>query len=237
MNGTAPAILARLVRRFGLLVLVTVVGAAAGGAYGAIKTPTYEAQSYVVFTADPGETPAAINFAQAYGRIVVGGPILDAAATALGSRTGLSTVTAATSPDAPVVEITATGTEAKRTADVANAVAKALVDYAIARKPETRVSASVLAPATVPAGPSSPKPPLELAVGAAAGLLLGVLAALAGVGRPRRDSTELSTVRDTGHEIVTINVVPAVPALPSAPEDDAPSRIVGRAVVIHRELP
>lgn len=204
MSSTPATILARLVRRFGLLVLVTILGAGAGGIYGAVRTPVYEAQAYVVLTAEPGEPFAAVNFAQAYGRIATNGPVLDAAATALGSRDGLSAVTATTSPDAPVIEITATGAEAVRTAAVANAVAKALADYATGRKAETRVSASVLAPAAVPSAPSSPKPPLELAVGAAAGLLLGGLAALAGVGRARRGTASATAGQDTGQDVVSM---------------------------------
>ena len=202
MNDTPSTILARLVRRFGLLVLLTVLGAGAGGIYGAVKTPAFRAQANVVFTAERGESVAAVSFAQAYGRIVTDGPVAEAAATALGSRAGMANVTAATSPDAPVVEITAVGPDAGRTADVANALAKALVDYATSRKTATRVSASLLTRATTPTVPSSPKPPLELAVGAAAGLLVGGLAALAGVGRIRRDDTATAMARDTSREPV-----------------------------------
>src|SRR5262249_51703497 len=155
-----PDVIRHLVRRFGLLVLLTLVGAVAGGAYGALKTPAYVAQAYVVVTGPAGESPVAVNFAQAYGRIVRTGPVTDRAAAILNSRQGLSQVTASTSPDAPVVEITATGTDAKHTADVANAVAQALVDVANGRKDQTRVTLSVLAAASVPAAPSSPKPPL-----------------------------------------------------------------------------
>src|SRR5712691_7433689 len=168
MKLTSPAILRRLVRRFGLLVLLTLLGATAGGAYGALQKPTYVAQSYVVATGQPGDPPA-VNFAQAYGRIVTTGPVADRAATALGSNRDLSHVTASTSPDTPVIEITATGTDAKRTAAVANAVAQALVDFGATRKDQTRVTLSVLAAASVTTAPASPKPPLELAVGAAAG--------------------------------------------------------------------
>jgi capsular polysaccharide biosynthesis protein len=244
--------LALLALRWGPIVALVVLGAIAGGVYGAVKTPSYRAQAYVVFTAEPGEPMAAVSFAQAYGRLVSGGPILDAAATALGSRTGLSTVTAATSPDAPVVEITATGANATRTADVANAVAKALVDHATGRKAATRVSASVLAAAAVPPTPSSPKPPLELAVGTAAGVLLAGLAELTGLGR----RTRLKTV-DTGHDLVALDRLrqSAHQGRPDATSSDRltqggptiaiawtadrvePPKVIGRAVVIHREQP
>jgi capsular polysaccharide biosynthesis protein len=180
----APDILKRLVRRFGLLVVLTLVGAIAGGVYTVVKTPTYAAQAYVVVTAEAGESIAAVNYAQAYGRIATTGAVADKAAAALGSRAGLNQVTASTSPDAPVIEITATGTNAKRTAAVANAVAQALVDFGATRKSETRVGLAVLTQASVPTSPSSPKPPLEIVVGAAGGLLIAGLAVLAGVGRP-----------------------------------------------------
>lgn len=177
-------ILRRLVRRFGLLLLLTLVGGAAGATYAAMKTPTYTAKAYVVAIGEPGESITALNFAQAYGRIATSGPVLAQAAARLGGdRTGLSSVTASTSPDAPVVEITASGTSARHTTDLANAVAGALAEYGGLRRSDTKVTLSMLAPATVPEKPTSPKPPLELAVGAAGGLLIGGLAVLAGVGR------------------------------------------------------
>jgi capsular polysaccharide biosynthesis protein len=183
MKLTSPEILRHLVRRFGLLALLTLLGGIAGGVYGVVKTPTYVARAYVVVTGQPGEPGVALNFAQAYGRIVTTGPVADKAAATLGSTQDLKLVTAATSPDTPVVEIVATGTNAKHTADVANTVAQALVDVGNGRKDQTRVTLAILASASVPGAPSSPKPPLELVVGAAAGLLLGGLSVLAGVGR------------------------------------------------------
>ena len=237
-----PDILRHLVRRFGLLVLLALLGTAGGGAYGALKTPVYVAQAYVVVTGPAGESPVAVNFAQAYGRIVRTGPVTDRAAAILNSRTGLSDVTASTSPDAPVVEVTATGTDAKRTAAVANAVAQALVDVGNARKDQTRVTLSVLAAASAPRSPSSPKPPLELAVGAAAGLLLGGLTVLAGVGRASANRVSVVAVRPDDaidHRIP----LPPVPALEYgtraitfyAPVLDQNSPAVGRAVVIQRD--
>ncbi len=180
----SPEILRRLVRRFGLLLALTVIGGAAGAVYGATKTPTYTAKSYVVAIGDAADSISALNFAQAYGRVATTGPVMALAGPKLGAdRSGLDTVTASTSPDAPVIEITATGPNAQHTAAVANAVANALADLGNSRKADTHVSLALLAAATTPTKPSSPKPPLELAVGAAAGLLIGGLAVLAGVGR------------------------------------------------------
>jgi capsular polysaccharide biosynthesis protein len=178
-------ILRRLMHRFGLLLVLTVLGGTVGAVYSATKTPTYRATAYVVVTADAGEPFAAVNFAQAYGRVVTTGPAAENATKTIGAGAAadLARVTASTSPDAPVIEITAAGPDAGRVQVVANAVAQGLIDFAGTRKAETRVGVSMLAQATKPARPSSPKPPLELAVGAAAGLLLAGLAALAGVGR------------------------------------------------------
>jgi capsular polysaccharide biosynthesis protein len=230
----AQEILKHLVRRFGLLVLLTVIGAVAGAAYAGLKTPTYQAKAYVVVTAEAGEGPAAISFAQAYGRVATKGPAAERAAATLGGTRELNQVTASTSPDAPVIEIIATHANAARAAVVANAVAQGLVDFAATRKAETRVGVSMLATATAPTDPSSPKPPLEMAVGAAAGLLIAGLAALAGVGRSavarRREGWE-PTGPDSGtpptHGGTAATHHPAenaqrVPVLGAAPARTAP---------------
>jgi capsular polysaccharide biosynthesis protein len=226
--------LRHLVRRFGPLVLLTLLGAIAGGAYGALKTPTYVAQAYVVVTGPAGESGAALNFAQAYGRIVTTGPVADKATAVLGSSADLKQVTTSTSPDTPVVQITATGTTAKHTADVANAVAQALVDVGNARKDQTRVTLSILAAASVPAAPSSPKPPLELAVGAAAGLLLGGLSVLAGVGRSPAAVPAPVTQRVPYPPVVAAPATRAITSYYS--ESHSGEKIVGRAVVLPREV-
>jgi capsular polysaccharide biosynthesis protein len=186
MKFRTSEILGRLVRRYGLLVLLTVLGAGAGIGYDVLKTPTYVAKSYVVVTAAAGDPQSAVNFAQAYGRIVTTAPVVSGATAILHSPAGLREVTASTSPDAPVIEITSTGTSAQHVADVANAMARSLVSYGVTQGTSTRVNLSVLAVAAVPASPASPKPPLEPAIGAAGGLLIGGLAVLAGVGNGTR---------------------------------------------------
>jgi capsular polysaccharide biosynthesis protein len=241
-----------LVRRYGLLALLTVLGALAGGGYDLAKTPTYVATSYVVVTGAQGESQSGVNFAQAYGRIVTTPPVTSLAAKTLGSTEGLADVTASTSPDAPVIEITANGVDPQHTAAVANAVAQALVTYGATRADSTRVTLSVLAQAAVPSAPASPKPPLEPAIGAAAGLLVGGLAALAGVGsartRPhteeRLGQQERLGQREPFGQQLTVQAYP-VPQLESRPAteqlpwypppDEAPAQpVVGRAVVIYR---
>jgi capsular polysaccharide biosynthesis protein len=184
----AHEILRRLMRRLWLVLLLTAIGGGAGAAYAALKTPTYTAKAYVVATANAGDSISALNFAQAYGRVATSGPVLAKAGALLGADdSGLTAVTASTSPDAPVIEIDATGSSARHTADVANAVANALAAYGTVRRDQTHVGLALLAAALTPAKPSSPRPPLELIVGAAGGLLIGGLAVLAGVGRKLED--------------------------------------------------
>jgi capsular polysaccharide biosynthesis protein len=252
-------ILRRLVRRFGLLLLLTLIGGIAGAAYAAIKTPTYTAKAYVVAvsTSAQADPISALNFAQAYGRVATSDPVLAKASVLLGTtdQSGLRQATAATSPDAPVIEITATGPKAKHTANVANALANALVEYGGNRKAETRVSLSLLAGAIAPTRPSSPKPPMELAVGAAGGLLIGGLAVLAGVGRPsarvREDNADEEEVQppifvDAFEErprAITTYRATATPTYVISDADDDENerpkipaqRMVGRAVVPQEE--
>jgi len=240
MKRPAPEMLHHLVRRYGLLALLTVLGALAGGVYDLAKTPTYTATSYVVVTGAQGEAQSGVNFAQAYGRIVTTPPVTALATKTLGSTEGLADVTASTSPDAPVIEITANGVDPKHTAAVANAVAQALVTYGSTRTDSTRVTLSVLAQAAVPAAPASPKPPLEPAIGAAAGLLVGGLAALAGVGstrtRPRTEEPFGQQFTVQAYPVPQLESRPATEQLPwYPPPDEAPAPpVVGRAVVIYR---
>ena len=238
--------------------LLTVAGGAAGAIYAAVKTPTYVAKAYVVATASRSDPATALNFAQAYGRIATSGPVLATARRRLHDSSGLSSVRSSSSPDAPVVEIVATGADARHTADLANAVARGLADYASERSRDTNVKLSVLAPATVPARPSSPKPPLELAVGAAVGLLIGGLVVMGATGRrepmPHPDSAGASPhtgpapvvrpVRTVAKPLFAMPPIPdsdgsartallrAVPDRTGAPTPGtAPPRITGRAAV------
>lgn len=231
----AHEILRLLVRRLWLLLLLTAIGGGLGAAYAALETPTYTAKAYVVATAEAGDPISALNFAQAYGRVATSGPVLAKAGELLGSdRTGLDSVTASTSPDAPVVEIDATGSSAQHAADVANAVATALTAYGTDRKAATHVGLALLAGATTPQTPSSPKPPLELVVGVAAGLLIGGLAVLAGVGRPEPRPRERND--DTVDEPLAC-AADLPPGTPAALEEDPdkPPKNARRAISTTRE--
>lgn len=161
-------------------------GGLLGGGYGVLKPPEYTATSYVV--AVPGEgsdTATALGFAQAYGRVATQIAVLGDAQEQAGVpvptlRAGVRT---ATSPDAPMVAVSATSEDPDRATAMADAVARALTRHANAAKADTHVELVQFSRAVRPGEPSSPSPAVTGLVGASAGGLLGALALLV---RPRR---------------------------------------------------
>lgn len=169
-------------RRWGVLVLLTVLGAVAGLAYALIRPPEYTAKAYLAVVAqNPGDS-SAVSYAQAYSRIASQGDALKAAADASAGKATVQdlrhSVLAAASPDAPVIELTGAANSADRAADLVNLLADGLTKTANAHTGDTRVRVALLSAAVPPADPTSPQLPLAVAVGAAAGLLLGGLAFL-----------------------------------------------------------
>ena len=196
--ASAANILTRLVRLWWLTALLAVLGALAGLGYALLTPPTYVARAYVIVVAsNPAESPAAVSYAQAYTRIVPQAGVINAAVTAGNGVSAAElrrSVRAAGSPDSPVIEITGSSDTAGRAADDANSVAGALVTTATAHASTTRMKLTVISSASPPAAPASPRPPLNVAIGAAVGILLGGLAVLTGtdraskrIGRPRQD--------------------------------------------------
>jgi capsular polysaccharide biosynthesis protein len=175
-------------RRWGVLVLLTVLGAVAGLAYALLRPPEYTAKAYLAVVAEnPGDS-SAVSYAQAYSRIAGQGDALQAAADASNGSASAQelrrSVLAAASPDAPVIELTGTADSADRAANLVNLVANSLTKTANTHTGDTRVRVALLSAAVPPADPTSPQLPLAVAVGAAAGLLLGGLAFL-GLGERR----------------------------------------------------
>ena len=110
--------------------LPVLLGALLGGGYALLAEREYAASGYVVVRAVGETDPAvAVGFAQSYGRMATSEAVLDAArAEAGGSADELrGRVRAATSPDAPVIEITGRAPRAEAAAGAANAVARALI--------------------------------------------------------------------------------------------------------------
>ncbi|MFJ4519618.1 lipopolysaccharide biosynthesis protein [Streptomyces sp. NPDC088810] len=167
-------------------------GGLLGGGYGVLKSPEYTATSYVV--AVPGErtdTATALGFAQAYGRVATQVAVLgDAQMWArVPVRTLRDSVRTATSPDAPMIAVSATSVRPEQAADMANAVARALIRHADTAKADTHVGLLQFSRAVKPSAPTSPSAAVTGLVGASAGGLLGALALLV---RPRRRVEEES---------------------------------------------
>jgi capsular polysaccharide biosynthesis protein len=173
-----------------LLVAGAVAGGVLGGSYGVLRTPTYTATSYVVAVPTKSADPAAaLGFAQAYGRVATQVAVLGDAQVWAGVpvRTLQQNVQAQTSPDAPMVSVTATSSRADVAADMANAVTRALTRHANDTKADTHVELLQFSRAVKPASPSSASWTVTALVGASAGGLLGALALLV---RPRRESQD-----------------------------------------------
>ncbi|MFF7639291.1 lipopolysaccharide biosynthesis protein [Streptomyces canus] len=171
-----------------LIAAGVLAGGLLGGGYGLAKPPTYTATSYVVAVPTSKSDPAsALGFAQAYGRVATQLAVLGDAQVWAGVpvRTLQSSVQTATSPDAPMVAITATSSRPDLAADMANAVSRALTQHSTDTRSETNVELQQFARATKPTSPSSASPAVTGLVGASAGGLLGGLVLLV---RPRRNA-------------------------------------------------
>jgi capsular polysaccharide biosynthesis protein len=173
-----------------LLAAGVLAGGVLGGTYGLVRTPTYTATSYVVAVpTERSDSATALGFAQAYGRVATQVAVVGDAQVWAGVpvRTLQSSVQTATSPDAPMVAITATSSRPDLAADMANAVSRALTRHANDSQADTHVELRQFARATRPGGPSSASPAVTGLVGASAGGLLGGLLLLV---RPRRAADE-----------------------------------------------
>lgn len=160
-------------------------GLLAGLGYGLAATPQYAATSYVMVVPQHADSPTALGFAQAYGRVVTGDAVLAGAQGAAGTPLERlrGHVQSQVSPDAPMISVTGTASEGTVAARYANAVAGSLTAAGNRSASSTGVRLLVFSPASAPASPSSPSTALSAAVGASAGGLLGALALLV---RPAR---------------------------------------------------
>ncbi|APY87201.1 lipopolysaccharide biosynthesis protein [Streptomyces alfalfae] len=171
--------------RWTALPACALVGLLAGTGYGVLKTPRYTATSYVLAVPQGKSDPAtALGYAQAYGRVAKQLAVIGDAQVAAGmSPTGLrDSIQVATSPDAPMIAISASAARPSTAAITANAVARALSTGANHSKDSTQVKLLPFSRALDPAEPSSLSPGVTALVGGCAGGLLGGLALLV---RPR----------------------------------------------------
>lgn len=168
----------------------------ARGAYGVLKPPTYTATSYVIAVpTEKSDQATALGFAQAYGRVATQLAVLGDAQMWAGVpvRTLQRSVQTATSPDAPMVAVSATSSRRDLATDMANAVSRALTKHAADTQDTTHVELQQFSRALRPTAASSASAKVTGLVGASAGGLLGGLVLLV---RPRRalDSARTASV-------------------------------------------
>ncbi|MEU9158315.1 lipopolysaccharide biosynthesis protein [Streptomyces sp. NPDC048417] len=185
-RAARPFARARAVPPWSLLAAGVAAGALLGGAYGVLTPPSYTATSYVIAVpADRSDTATAQGFAQAYGRVATQLAVLGDAQVWAGVpvNTLRDSVQTETSPDAPMVAVSATSPHALQAADMANAVARSLTQHANDTKGDTHVELLQFSRALKPTAPTSASPKVTGLVGASAG---GLLAGLVLLVRPRR---------------------------------------------------
>ncbi|MFF4749931.1 lipopolysaccharide biosynthesis protein [Streptomyces sp. NPDC002514] len=180
----------RTLPAWSLLAACAVAGGLIGGAYGTLRTPEYTATSYVVAVPTKQSDPAAaLGFAQVYGRVATQLAVLADAQVWAGvpARTLQSSVRTATSPDAPMVAVSASSARPDLAVDMADAVARSMIRRAADTKNSTHVELLQFSRAVRPAAPASASREVTGLVGASAGGLLGGLALLV---RPRRTAPQ-----------------------------------------------
>ncbi|MFJ6054858.1 YveK family protein [Streptomyces sp. NPDC092307] len=208
------------------ILVCAVLGLAAGGVYGALKIPIYAATGYIIANPDQDTAPAtALGFAQAYGRIATSDSTLALAQPSTGvSLTRLrAQIRTETSPESPMISVTGTSKRPAEAADIANAVADALIVTGNQSGNRTGVQLQLFSKATAPTAPESTDPRVDAAVGLCAGALLGGLVLLARPGRPTPEQTLmdmalLSLQEGNGRH----RYVDAGRAVPTDEEDGAP---------------
>lgn len=181
----------RALRAWWIVPVGVLVGALAGGAYGMLRVPQYSATSYVlVVPTDKTDPAAALGFAQAYGRVASQVAALGDAQVWAGvsSKVLKENVTTVTSPDAPMISVTATSSGPQAAVSMADGVARSLVLNGTQMQASTNVRVVQFSRAVKPTSPVSPSLPLAVLVGAAAGGLLGGLGLLV---RPKRRRDEV----------------------------------------------
>ncbi|MFD8549744.1 lipopolysaccharide biosynthesis protein [Streptomyces sp. NPDC059649] len=192
--------------------LCALLGTAGGGAYQAVEPPRYAATGRVVVVPGKGTDPAAaLGLAQSYGRLATSGAVLTDAHRDSGLPLGAlrDGIRAATSPDAPTIEVTGTARTPAAAAGLADAVTRSLAGTGNRTALRTGAHLLVLARAAAPDGPVPPSAPLSAAVGGAAGGLLGGLVLLV---RPRERPPAVragGSVPAPAHTAVEAGAVPA----------------------------
>jgi capsular exopolysaccharide synthesis family protein len=184
-----------LQRRWVSILLLTVLGLVGGLGYVMTVPSTYQASSSVFVTANQGDSASQAlyqgnQYAQAVVQSYVGLATLPAVLDPVIDELGLDTtpqklagkVTATAALDTVIIDISASDTDPAQAQRIAQATADSLVKQGEALAPKLKgaptVDMKVVAKAAVPLAPTGPNRPLYAALGAIAGLVLGLLIAI-----------------------------------------------------------
>lgn len=182
----------RILRRNWVLILVmTLAGIAGGATLSLLQTPEYEATTKVFVSASAASSVADLNagntytqqIVRSYSEVVETGLVLDPVISELGLdqtvRELAEVVSASVTLNTVIVDITVTDPDPVLAANIANSVAKHLIEAVPDLTPVNAegvvpVKITVAQAAQVPEEPVSPRVSLNIALGALVGLVLGL---------------------------------------------------------------
>lgn len=211
----------RVLRKSWLLIVVlAVVGAGVAAAYSLTKAPTYTASSQVFVSTQTSNNTSDLVQGQdytqqritSYAGLVTTPAVLQPVIVGLHldvTPAQLAKQVSATAPlNTTLLQITATSTNPKQAADIANATAESVttvvqsLETTDADQHQSPVKLTRVQDAVVPLSQSSPNIPLNIALGLIVGLILGVAAAVLRQALDTRIRTEQDVEAITSAPIV-----------------------------------
>ncbi|MEW1957302.1 Wzz/FepE/Etk N-terminal domain-containing protein [Kineococcus sp. NPDC059986] len=184
-------------RRWTTIAAGCLLGVLAAVGHVALATPTYTSTASLFLSLKGGQTPNELvqgstytqQLVQSYVRLTTTPVVLQPVVDGLGLRTSPEQLASSIVVEAPVdstsLDIRVTRSDPEEAARIAAAVAAQLPQSAAATLTPAangrnlQVELTTVAPAQVPTQPTSPRPRLELAIGLAAGGLIGLVGAVA----------------------------------------------------------
>ncbi len=176
-------------RRWRLVLLCLILGVGGAAGYVFTATPEYTASTQLYVAAAGGDllnltqgTTLGQEQVQSYAQIVDSPQVTALASTELNGELSAEQIAGEITATAPLntqlLDLSVTDKDPVRAAAVANAVSEQFARYAedlnAGANLHSPVKVTVVRRATVPTAPSSPKKPLDLALGLIAGLVIGV---------------------------------------------------------------
>jgi succinoglycan biosynthesis transport protein ExoP len=209
-----PAMVATARRHLLLLVVATLLGLAAGGAFTGLSSPQYRSSSTVMFSLDRGSSVSELaegttftqELAPSYAKVVTMPIVLDPVVQRLRlpyTSTQLARhITVQLDQGSLIMQVVVTDSSAGRTTDIAKAVADELIatvpTLSVQAEDQARVSVTTISGSVAAATSSSHGLATGLGLGAAAGLVLAIgiavifeLAAASPLVRDRRAAAEI----------------------------------------------